>query len=231
MPPVFTEDQQSLITSIVSAVVASTNAAQKSSTPKVNAPMLSGNNYPDWCSKMFYALSLNNLWIDPKKDPQELSTEEQEKNRKALLFMACHLDEQNSAFVNSTSKCFITAWNAIKKFHEPRTATILSDIHLQIQKTKHKAGQSIEKHLMLMETQFTRLQEIGKSLDEAHYVALILASIHESGEFGHIFHSALWCEENSISLSKVKSALISSQHHMKSAPEQQAFDNWPHSDN
>ena len=95
-------------------------------------------------------------------------------------------------------------------------------MHIKIQSIKHSAGQPIEKHLMLMEHQFSRLNDLRKPLDEAHYAALILASIKESGEFSHIFHSAMWGDEDSLTITKLKSALISSQHHTKQSPDEQA---------
>ena len=211
-------EQQELITGIVTGVL----QAMKPSKPKVSPPMLTNTNYTDWSIKMFYAMSLNGLWIDPTKDLERQSTSEKLKNTDALMYLASQLDTTTSAFVNQSSKCFVTVWNEIKRFYEPKTATVLADVHIKIQSIKHSAGQPIEKHLMLMEHQFSRLNDLRKPLDEAHYAALILASIKESGEFSHIFHSAMWGDEDSLTITKLKSALISSQHHTKQSPDEQA---------
>ena len=181
------------------------------------------NNYVDWAKKMKYALMLNKLWVDPTEHPAQLSIENKDKNSRAVLFMACYLDDQNASFINdSNEKCFITSWNSIKKFHQPRSATVLTDIHRQIQSIKHVPGTSIESHLMKLEAQFTRFHDIEKVLAEEHLVAFILASVSDSSDFTNVFHSAMWADESSLTIAKVKSVLISTQRRQKSGAIEEA---------
>ena len=71
-------EQQELITGIVTGVL----QAMKPSKPKVSPPMLTNTNYTDWSIKMFYAMSLNGLWIDPTKDLERQSTSEKLKKHR-----------------------------------------------------------------------------------------------------------------------------------------------------
>lgn len=196
----------------------------RQSPPKVDIPKLSMKNYVDWSKKMRYALQLNNLWVDPTLSPTTLTGDDEYNNKKAALFMAIHLDDQNSGLVNEQNdKCFITAWNDIKRFHQPRSATTLSDIYNKIMTTQHRAGQSIEEHLMKLETQFARFHEIGKAVNEEHLVAIILATVTNSPDFASVFHSAMWEDETStLTIAKVKSVLISTQKRRPTANDEQA---------
>jgi hypothetical protein len=221
-PPEPTVDPQ-IVQQIVAAVIAAQNQIQPKSTPKLDLDKLTMSNYVDWARKMKYALQLNNLWINPSTPTNELSEGDKEKSRKAVLFMGCYLDEQNAPFINEKNgQCFSTAWNAIEKFHRPRTSTVLADIHTQIQKIKHKPGQPIETHLMKLEAQFSRLSEINKEIGEEHLVALILSSIHESPTFANVLHSAMWEDETSLTITKVKSVLIATQRQSNTDTEVQA---------
>lgn len=204
-------EEEKKILEIVQSVLANQTELTRTA-PKIDLQKLTMSNYVDWSKKMKYALMLNNLWVDPNVLPGSLQGPDVKKNQQAVLFMACYLDEQNAAFINGKNeKCFITAWNAIKKFHQPRSATVLTDIHRQIQALRHQSGQPIESHLMKLEEQFSRFNDIDKSLSEEHLVALILASVSESPDFQNVFHSAMWEEESTLTIAKVKSVLISTQ--------------------
>ena len=213
------------IARIVRAVLSTQNSSnhQRSHPPKVDVPKLNMKNYDDWEKKMKSALKLHDLWVDPNSNPDELSETDKSKNEKAALYMSIHLDEHNAAFVNDTNdKCFISVWNAIKRFHQPRTATVLTDIYSQIQEIQHHSGQSIEAHLMKLEAQFARFHEIKETIKENHLVALILASVRNSPDFSTVFQSAMWEDESSLTISKVKSVLISTQCCQNSNIERQA---------
>jgi hypothetical protein len=206
-----TQEDQAAINQMIQTSLATANAT-KSSVPKVDLEKLTMTNYVDWAKKMRCTLKLNKLWIEPTKIPTALSPEEATTSEKAVLFMTCYLDEQNSMFVTTENeKCFITVWNLIKKFHQPRTSTALTDIHRQIQLLKHQPGQSIETHLMKMEAHFTKLRDISKPVDEELQVSLIMISVMDSSDFTHVFHSALWEDESSLTVEKVKSVLIATQ--------------------
>jgi hypothetical protein len=69
---------------------------------------------------------------------------------------------------------------------------------------------------MKLETQFSRFHKIGKSLIDDHLVALILASVSDSSDFSSVLHSAMWEDETSLTIAKVKSVLISAQRRLKS---------------
>ena len=216
-------ETEQMIHRVVQALLSAQNDTNKTSVPKIDLQKLTMKNYVDWANKMKYALKLNRLWVDPNQNPNQLQGEELIKNERAVLFMACYLDDQNSSFINDTNeKCFISAWNTIKKFHQPRSATVLTDIHRKIQALKHQAGQSIESHLMKLEAQFTRLHEIDKKLSEDHLVALILASVSDSSDFVNVFHSAMWEEESTLTIAKVKSVLISTHRRLKSEKDEEA---------
>ena len=220
-----------MIRQIIQTILSTQHETIKTSVPKVDLQKLSMKNYVDWSKKMKYALKLNKLWVEPTQLPRELREEDVTRNEKAVLFMACYLDDQNASLINeSNEKCFISAWNNIQKFHQPRSATVLTDIHKQIQMIKHQPGQSIESHLMKLENQFTRFHEINKKLDDEHLVALILASVSDSPDFANVMHSAMWEDESTLTIAKVKSVLISTQrrqntereeeaHHSKSKPQ------------
>lgn len=212
--------EEEMITRITKAVIESQIKAQaevkkefKTRTPyKVDLLMLSKTNYMDWARKMKFGLQLNDLWIDPAKNPTDLEGEDVERNKLALKFMGCYLDSESSTFINDENdQCFITAWNHIKQFHQPKTATALTDIHRKIQAIKHQAGESIESHLMKLEAQFTRFQEIDKKLSDDHIVALILSSVSDSPDFANFFHSAMWTDESTLTIAKVKTILIATQ--------------------
>lgn len=191
--------------------------------PKLDLMRLNMHNYVDWAKKMKCALKLNKMWLDPKKDPATLSQEELQKNEDALLYMAVYLDDQNAHFITQKNEtCFITVWNMIEKFHQPRSAIILTEIYSTLRGLSHKAGQSIESHLMHLEEQFTRLDEIEQPLNDAHQVGHILASVKDSSDFANIFHSAMWEDTTSLTVAKVKSVLISVQHHQKLDRNEQA---------
>lgn len=209
------QEEDDRITRILTTLMA---VQERRSRPsRVDLDKLTMSNYPDWAKKMKYALLLSKLWVDPTLDPTTLTGTNAYNNKEAVLFMACYLDTSNSSFINETNEtCFITAWNDIKKFHQPRSATELADIHSAIQNIKHQAGQPIETHLMKLEAQFARFHEVDKKLDDAHLVALILASIKGSSDFTNVMHSAMWEDTSSLTIGKVKSVLISSQHQQKS---------------
>lgn len=212
-----------MIRQIIQTVLSTQQETTKSVIPKVDLQKLTMRNYVDWAKKMKYALKLNKLWVEPTLLPSALQGEEINKNEKAVLFMACYLDDQNSSLINdSNEKCFISAWNNIRKFHEPRSATVLTDIHKQIQAIKHQPGQSIETHLMKLESQFTRFHDINKKLDDEHLVALILASVSDSPDFENVLHSAMWEDESTLTIAKVKSVLISTQRRLKTEKDEEA---------
>lgn len=186
--------------------------------PKVDLPMLSRQNYNMWSMKVRSALKLHDLWVDPTKPPSSLEGDDIIRNQQALLFIICYLDEQNMSFINANNdKCFISVWNEIKKFHQPRTATVLTDIMYRIMSLKHRAGQPIDTHLMSLDEQFARLTDIGKSLSEDFIVAIILSSVRESSDFAIVFHSAMWEDESSLTIAKVKSVLITTQRDQQSS--------------
>lgn len=216
-------EQEQLITRIVQAVISAQPPTSRSPTPpKVDIPKLTMKNYVDWSKKMRYALMLHQLWVDPSKDTATLTADETTINKKAVLFLACYLDDQNSALVNqSNDNCFISAWNAIKKFHRPRT--VLTDIYSSIQALQHQPGQSIESHLIELEAQFSRFHEIEEKVAENHLVAMILTSVRNSSDFRQVFDSALWSDENSLTISKVKNVLISTQRQQSNRNNQQAL--------
>lgn len=208
---------------IVQAVIAAQQASSAPSKPKVIPEKLTDSNYTDWSKKMKNALKLNDLWIDPSRNPNTLNEAEKQTNERAALYMACFLDDKHSSFINdSNEKCFISAWNSIARFKEPRTSTILADIHRQIQLIKHKAGQSIETHLMMLEAQFSRFTHIKKTLADEHLVALTLASIQDSPDFCNVIHSAMWEDEATLTLPKIKSVLISTQRRQLIEKEEEA---------
>jgi transposase InsO family protein len=184
----------------------------RQSNPKIEIPTLKDNNYVFWAKNMKSALSFYDLWVDPSKPPETLSESEKLKNVRAALFVACHLDDQNSSLINhSIEKCFISIWNAIEKFHQPRTPTLLTDIFSRIHEIQHQPGQSITVHLMKLEAEFARLHQINKSLSEDFLVAIILTSVKSSPEFANVFHSAIWEDESSLTVAKVKAILITTQ--------------------
>ena len=76
---------------------------------------------------------------------------------------------------------------------------------------QHNPGESIESHLMKLEAQFARFHEIDEKVNENHLVALILASVRKSPDFANVFHSAMWEDEASLTIAKVKSVLIATQ--------------------
>lgn len=212
-----------MIRQVVQTILSAQNDTNRTNVPKVDLQKLTMHNYVDWAKKMKYALKLNKLWVDTTLDPRNLQGEDLINNERAVLFMACYLDNQKASFVNDANeKCFISAWNSIKKFHQPRSATVLTDIHMKIQAIKHQAGQAIESHLMKLEAQFARLHEIGKVLSEDHLVALILASVSDSPDFVNVFHSAMWEEESTLTIDKVKSVLISTYRRHKSERDEEA---------
>lgn len=197
-------------TAIVKSILEANQYAQRSSIPKLDVPKLGMHNYKDWSKKMSYALKLQDLWIDPESVITDLSPNDAIRNGKAGLYMGLHLDDKNSAFINeSNEKCFITVWNTIKRFYQPRTATVLTDVYIKLQASSHKSGQSMPAHLMKLEDQFARMEDVGMGLPETHRVALILASVNSSSEYANVRHSAMWEEEKNLSIAKVKSVLLS----------------------
>lgn len=64
-------------------------------------------------------------------------------------------------------------------------------------------------HLMKLEDQFARMEDVGMGLPETLCVALILASVNSSAEYANVRHSALWEEEKTLSIAKVKAVLLS----------------------
>jgi Reverse transcriptase (RNA-dependent DNA polymerase)/gag-polypeptide of LTR copia-type/Integrase core domain len=212
---------KNIVKSIIEAQ--SESAAPKISTPKVEIPKLTVSNYADWSKKMMYSLKLHNLWVDPTKDATTFTGSNKAINEKAALYMACYLDDANAALINDTNeKSFVDAWNEIEKFHRPRTATVLADIYSIIFELVHQDGESIENHLMQIETQFARLQDIKKPLSEDHKVAIILASVKKSHNFSSVFESALWEDESALTIAKVKSVLITSQRNRRIDSQNQA---------
>jgi len=192
------------------------NFTQKISTPKVEIPKLSTRKYVDWALKMECALKMYDLWIDPNSNIDTLSESAKAKNEKAALFLACHLDEFNAPFINETTKkCFVTAWKHIKQFHEPRAATILTDIFIKIKKLNYEDGQPIELHLMKLEQQFKRFTEAQQTLSEDFQVAITLASVSNSRDFDSVFQSASWEEKADLTMAKIKSVLITTQRRTK----------------
>ena len=126
---------QEQINQIVQAVITAQQTTV--SNPKVMPEKLNDKNYVDWSKKMKNALKLNQIWVDPSRDPAALNPADKTKNERAALYMSCFLDEKHSSFINDNNeKCFISAWNAIAKFKEPRTSTVLVDIHSKIQRMK-----------------------------------------------------------------------------------------------
>lgn len=208
------QEIEEITKAICKSVITSTLAA-KQTTPKVDLPKLNMNNYVDWVRKIRSALKFNNLWIDPLKDKTKLTADEIVINRKAAFYLALHLDDKNASFVNdSNEECFLSIWASIDKFHQPRTATILTDIHCKIQELKHVPGSPIEDHLLNLEAQFTRFEDVKFPLDEKHKVALILASVKSSPDFKNVFHSALWEDDKTLSIAKVKSVLITTHRRL-----------------
>lgn len=205
---------EATITRIVQSAIAAAQGAtaRDPPPPKVDIPKLTMSNYVDWSKKLRYALMLHQLWVDPTKDPATLEADDKAKSSKAVLFLACYLDNQNAVLVNeSNDTCFITAWNQIKRFHQPQAATIITDIYSSIQDLQHQPGESIESHLIKMEAQFSRFHEIGEKVSEKHMAAMILTSVRNSSEFKSVFETAIWGEESSLTIAKVKSVLISTQ--------------------
>lgn len=215
-------EQQQLINDIVKALLLA-QSTTKSTTPKVDIPKLSMSNYVDWSKKMKYALLLHQLWINPTLKPADLNATDKMKNEKAVLFMACYLDEKNAPLINeSNDKCFISAWEAIEKFHQPKTATVLADIYGKLMDIIHKPGEPIEAHLIRLEEQFARFHTINEKVDSKHLVAIILASIRNSKDFASVFHSAMWEDKSTMTITKVKSMLVSIQSRLISDGEEQA---------
>lgn len=175
------------------------------------------SNYVDWARKMRCALKLYKIWVEPTQTPAELQGEDVAKNEKAFSFMASYLDAQNSAFFNTTDeKCFITAWNNIKNFHQPRSSTELVDIHRKIRALKHKTGEPIKLHLLNLDILFSRLHEVGEPLSGRHQVAIILLSVSDSPEFVNFYCSAMFKGENSFTTDTLKSILIETQRCQRS---------------
>jgi transposase InsO family protein len=219
-----TDMNEEQIKTIVRAVIAAQGQIAAKPNYKLELEKLTSSNYDLWAKKMECALQLNQLWVDPTKSVEELTAEEKVKNGNAVLFMTCYLDDQNSSFINQkTRKCFITAWNAIKKFHQPRISTALAEIYSKIRSISHKPGQSIESHLFKLEAQFARMSEIGKELKEEHLVAMILASVRDSPDFANVFHSAMWEEQETLTITKVKSVLIATQRRSHTETDEQAL--------
>lgn len=212
------------VNQIVQAVITAQQAAANNiSNPKVIPEKLNDKNYFDWTKKMKIALKLNNLWLEPTTNPATLNESATIKNERAALYLGSYLDEKHSSFINdSNEKCFITIWNDIAKFKEPRTSVVLTDIHRQIQKLQHQAGQSIETHLMKLEAQFTRFTNVKKKLDDEHLVALTLASVIDSPDFANVIESAMWEDDTTLTLSKIKSVLISTQRRRSSDNNEEA---------
>lgn len=197
---------------IIAEVLRSIQQPYRQYAPKLDVPKLTMRNYSDWAKKIRYALKLNHLWVDPNKKIADLTTEEAKRNSTASLYLAIHLDDKNSAFVNdSNEKNFIEVWNTIKKFHEPKTGAVMSDIYSKIFSMQHQSGECIQAHLMKLDDQFSRFHDIGKQISEEHLVAMTLATIKNSPEFEFVFQSAQWEDQESITLTKIKSVLISTQ--------------------
>lgn len=202
------EEIEKITKAVCESIVAS--SSKTSPSPKIDPPKLNMRNYVDWSKKIRSALKFNNLWIDPGKDLTTLTEKEKEINKRAAYYVAVHLDHQNASFVNeSNEESFILIWNSIKRFHQPRTATVLTDIYSKLQELKHTSGQPVEEHLMKLEAQFARFTEADHPISEPHQVALILTSVKDSPDFSNVFHSAMWEEDSSLTVAKVKSVLIS----------------------
>lgn len=209
-----------LIKTIVETLLAAQTSSKEPHPPKIDLVKLNAKNYEDWSKKIKYALQFHKLWIDPDTKVVALNEEEKSRNKKAFLFLACHLDDQSANLINDRNEhCFITTWNDIKQFHKPRTATVLTDIYSKLQEIQHKSGDPISVHLVKLEQQFARFHEIKEKVDEKHLVALILASVRNSNDFTNVFHSAMWEEASTLTIAKVKSMLISTQQSSAAAHE------------
>jgi gag-polypeptide of LTR copia-type len=180
------------------------------SAPKLDVPHLTEHNYEDWSRKMLVALQLQGYWIDPDTRVADLNLQQQELNKLAALYVQFFLDKSFSTLVTATNRDnFILLWSEIKNFAKPRTATVLTDVYYTIQYIKHKSGTSIREHIMKMEAQFRRFKDVDETVSEKHLVALLLASVKESEEFASIFQMAMWEDNSTLTVSKVKSMLIS----------------------
>jgi transposase InsO family protein len=212
-----------IVTAIVTQVMKSLGENKTSDPKSMPVDKLTMSNYSDWKKKMKYALTMSNLWLNPSLDVGTLTEQQKVINAKACLFMALHLDEQNSAFVNEKNETdFISAWNSIKSFHQPNNAVVLTDIIVQIQDLRHVSGQPIESHLLKLEAQFARLAEIEETLNEKFLAGFILASVSKSPEFSNLFNSAMWSNEEALTVTKVKTVLISTQRRQRAMFESQA---------
>lgn len=219
-----TEDD---ITRITTTICQQLMKPKNSSNPKINLPQLTTNNYMEWANKLRSALKFNNLWIDPTKNVATINEEEKVINRRAAYYLAIHLDRSNGSFITpENEENFIEIWNSIKDFHRPRTATVLTDIYSKLQKIQHTSGQSVEEHLMKIETQFARFSEANQTLQEPHKVALILASVIDSPDFKNVFDLAMWEDESSLTVSKVKSVLITTAKRSSYTDEAHAIDKY-----
>lgn len=204
-------EQVDLIRTIVQHVLAE-QAKFQPPEPELHLVSLNNNNYKEWCKKMRFALMFYKMWLNPELSKEELDEEQKLVNERAFLFIVCHLDEQNSKLINDRNKfCFLTTWKDIQQFYKPRSPLmVLTDIICCLNDIEYKSGQSIVAHLLKLEEQFSRFQEIGEVISEELLVAMTLASVRKSQDFAHIFHSILWKDEESLTLSKVRSILISS---------------------
>jgi gag-polypeptide of LTR copia-type len=211
MTTITNEQLQKLITDTVNGLKDVLRPSEPHrSLPKIEVPKLSMDNYAMWSTSLKNVLKIYKWWIEPSTNVAALTADEKEISQRAALFIACHLDEANASLINDSNRnCFLTAWNDIERFHRPQASTILTKIHSALRKIQFDGRESIEKHLMRIEAQFTRLSEIREPLSTQHQAAIILSSVEGSPQFESVFQSALWTDSASLTVSKVKTILLS----------------------
>lgn len=199
---------------ILKKVLTRTNPPSSSSSnvPSLNTVQLNMNNFSFWSKKIRAAMKLMRIWIDPTKSIDQLSPEEREINEKAAQYVLTNIDENNMNQITTENEhCFITIWNLLRQFHEPRTATTLIDFYCSIRNLRHQAGENVRMHLLKLETQFEKLLDHEDKLPESHKIAIMLASVKDCPEFEQLFYSAKWLKREDLTLKLVKESIIAAQ--------------------
>lgn len=198
-------------------LIATAEGRSNAGTYKSDVELLQVNNYQFWSKAIKASLKLMNLWLDPSKNPDQMTQDEKKINEKAANYLLTRIDSFNMSQITSENDaCFVTIWNTLKQFHEPDNPMQLIDFYSNIYKIIHKPNEDVRLHLIKLDAQFETLLNIDQKLPEEHKVAIMLASVRDSEEFSELFQAARWQKKALLTVKSVRDSIIAAYDSKKS---------------
>lgn len=174
---------------------------------KLSFVRLNNENWQSWSFRMRMLLIREGLWrVVSVEQPEDVDDDDwQRDDERAVATIGLCLEDSQFSIIKK-KKSAKDVWESLKTYHEKPNMTSRVSLLKRLCSINLAEGGDMEKHLVVLDELFERLDNVGQQLDDTLKVAMILRSLPDS--FDNLVMALESRADADITLDFVKSKLL-----------------------